>query len=121
MVYEEDIQLNSFVRKTAAPVFVPLCYVCLAWQAIKSDAPDIANVDEFTDYYFGTTRLQETISPCLWNVYHSNSTQTNNIMEGWHSKLKKAIDKDHQIFMRFFEYLRRSKLFLKYPLPSLHL
>ena len=33
-------QLKSFIHRTAALVFVPICFVRLAWQGIKADTPD---------------------------------------------------------------------------------
>ena len=43
-------QLKSFICRTAALVFVPVCFVHLAWQRIKADTPELPRIDEFITY-----------------------------------------------------------------------
>ena len=40
--------------------------------------------------YYNATWLNGDFPPAMWNV-HAATTRTNNVVEGWHSRLNKAI------------------------------
>ncbi len=90
--------VNAMYLRCSGPrfreIYVPVRYVCLTWQAVKAEAPQIAGVTDFKRY-FETTWLAGSYPPSLWNVHNSVSTRTNNHIEGWHSKLKKVVGKAH--------------------------
>ena len=53
--YRENPKLKSFIRKTTVLAFVPQQYICLAWQALKAEAPqNIVRLDDFISYFVST-------------------------------------------------------------------
>ena len=50
--YKQNIdQLKSFIHRTAALAFVLICFLYLAWQGIKADAPELPRIDKFITYF----------------------------------------------------------------------
>ena len=40
-----------FVQKTAAVSFVPPSFVCVAWQGLQEEAPEVDGIDDFVSYF----------------------------------------------------------------------
>ena len=49
--YQEQNDLKSFIRKTAAFSFIPARFVRLAWQEIKAETPEFDRIDEFVLHF----------------------------------------------------------------------
>ena len=58
--------------------------------------------------YHKSTWLDGNFTPKLWNV-HSSSMRTNNMVEGWHSKLNKRLRKSHPNIYELINYLKKEQ------------
>ena len=106
--YQDDAVLRSFIKKVAALAFVPPCFVRVAWQAIKAEAPTASHFQEFLDY-FEETWLTGNFHLNEWNVYDTpDRPRTNNHLEGWHNRLKRIVGKAHP--NKSSSFFRRSRL-----------
>ena len=84
---KENTSIRAFVQKSAALAFVPLHFVCVAWDGLKADIPDEGRVKSYSEY-FDETRMSGQFKPCLWNYYAHVGPRTNNHLEDWHKRLK---------------------------------
>ena len=84
-LYKNDAVTRSFIKKTAAIAFIPLAFICVAWSAIKADAPGIQEADDFISY-FESTWLDGNFPPRTWNYFSHEGPHTNNHFEGWHNR-----------------------------------
>ncbi len=92
--YRRNSELRSFVQKAAAVAFVPLRYVRLGWIGVKAVLPNVPRTEEFVVYFQGTW-ISGNYPPATWNVHDLDDCRTNDLMEGWHSKLKNVLGKAH--------------------------
>ena len=110
IIYRENLELKSSIRKTAALAFVQWRYVHLAWQALKAEAPqNIIRLDDFISYFKSTLLVGSYPPASLWNVFETKSARTNNHIEGWHSKLKKVVGKAHPNVYEIVEIFKREQ------------
>ena len=58
--------------------------------------------------YYKSTWIDGNFPPKLWNV-HSSSMRTNNMVEGWHSKLNKRLRKSHPNIYELINYLKKEQ------------
>ena len=56
-------QLKSFVCRTAAVAFPPIHFVCLTWQGIKANTPELPRINEIIMYFDNHTDS--------WNIPYS--------------------------------------------------
>ena len=82
--YRENPKLKSFICKTTVLAFVPQQYICLAWQALKAEAPQNI-VRQFVGSY----------PPSFQNDFETESARTSYYIEGWHTKLTNVVGKAH--------------------------
>ena len=83
--YQDDtLGLKSFIRKTTALAFVPIPFIHFAWQGVKTNRPDLANIDNFVSY-FEDVWLVGHFPKAEWNVYNTDGPRTNNHLEGWYN------------------------------------
>lgn len=91
--YRDSPDAQRLIRKLMALAFLPVISVRPAFLELKDDplVTELNLTSLFT--YYHETWLQ-LFKPHFWNV-HNQTTQTNNHLEGWHSKLNRAIGKIH--------------------------
>ena len=65
-------------------------------------------LDDFISY-FESTWLVGSYPPSLWNVFETKFARANNHIEGWHSKLKKAVGKAHPNVYEIVEIFKREQ------------
>ena len=107
--YRSDEEACRFLRRTAALAFVPVRFVRLAWQGIKASKPThLPRIDEFVDY-FQSTWITGVFTLQHWNVYENDTYRTNNHVEGWHYRLKRAVGKLHPNIYEFIEVIQREQ------------
>ena len=84
-----------FVRKLLAVAFLPVIAIRPAFIAFESHRLTQRNpaIRSLLDYY-SATWLDGDYALVMWNV-HGQATRTNNRVEGWHSRLNKAIGAPH--------------------------
>ena len=44
-------QLKSFICRTVALAFLPIHFVCFAWQGVKANTPELPRINEFIMYF----------------------------------------------------------------------
>ena len=84
-----------FVRKLLAVAFLPVIAIRPAFIAFENHRLTQRNpaIRSLLDYY-SATWLDGDYALVMWNV-HGQATRTNNRVEGWHSRLNKAIGAPH--------------------------
>ena len=102
-------QLKSFICRTAALAFVPICFVHLSWQRIKADTPELPRIDEFIAY-FETTWIAGTFHTADWNLYETEGLRSNNHLEGWHNRLQRVVGKSHPNIFECVEVFQREQV-----------
>ena len=106
--YKNDVVTRSFIKKTTALAFIPLAFVCVAWSAIKADAPGIQEADNFISY-FKSTWLDGNFHPRTWNYFSHEGPCTNNHLKGWHNRLKRVSRKAHPNLFEVVEILKKEQ------------
>lgn len=109
--YRATVEIRTFIRRLAAPSFVPLGRLDEAWVQIAADAPDNPRAGALSDYFvrtwFDDTRLVFSMS--TWkHCAHMNveSARTNKSVEGFHLALNKKCDTAHPDIHRLVQMLR---------------
>ena len=87
---------------------MPVCFVQLAWQAIKVSAPRLPRILEFIQY-FEDTWLVGNFPLTMWSVYQNDFLRTNNHLEGWHNHLKQLDGKAHPNVYEFVEVIQKEQ------------
>ena len=84
-----------FIRKLMALAFVPIVSLRPAFIALSLD-PVVARIPGIAPLlvYYEQTWFNSDFPIQMWNVF-SQSTRTNNRVEGWHHKLNRAIGHSH--------------------------
>ena len=82
-----DPTLKLFVKKMAVIAFCPPSFVHPAWLAVQQEAPHFQQ----------------------WNYFDLDGPRTNNHDEGWHSRLKKVVEKPHPNIFELIEVIKKEE------------
>ena len=89
-----------------AVAFLPLAFIRMAFVAFEVDPLTQQSVQlQGLVAYYKATWLDGEFPPRMWNV-HAEGTRTNNRVEGWHSRLNKAIGCHHPNTHRLVDSLK---------------
>lgn len=66
------------------------------------------NVEHFITY-FDTTWINGQFRLHQWNYYDYDGPRTNNHVEGWHSRLKRIVDKPHPNIFEIVDVIKREQ------------
>ena len=107
---KEDQTFNRLVRRAAALPFVPPNQVHYVWMTALNEVAD--EVDRFKDYVTTTwvDDIEDRFPIELWSQYDNIAgIRTNNHLEGWHSKLNRAINRPHPNTFALSELLKEEQ------------
>lgn len=116
--YKNDPDTQSFIQKTNTLAFVPLSFVCIAWDAIKADAPPLPEVDDFNTYV-ESTWLNGNFLPHTWKYHCHDGPRTNNHLEGWHNRLKRISRIAHPNIFELVEILKKGQAAMEVSIEQL--
>ncbi len=106
--YKEDEAFNRLVRRAAALPLVPVNLVDEVWLMALNEVNDV-EADRFKDYVTSTW-VDGNVARFpieLWTQYDNiEGLRTNNHIEGWHSKLNRAIGRQHPNIFVLIELLK---------------
>ena len=105
-VQKNTEQLKSFICRTAALVFVLICFVHLAWQQILQSYQEWMNLLHISK----TTWIAGTFHTAEWNLYETEGPRTNNHLEGWHNCLWRVVGKSHPNIFECVEVFQREQV-----------
>lgn len=107
IAYKEIEAVTLLVRRAAALPLVPEDKVEDVWfdALTEFENADVnTNTMPFTDYV--TTQWVES-DRHLWNHFDHEGPRTTNHLEGWHSKIKKRIQKAHPNIFTFINHIKQ--------------
>ena len=105
----------------AALAFCSSIFVRLVWLAIHQSEPtSILRVDELIEY-FSNTWLNGSFPQSQQNYFNQHLPRTNNHVEGWHSQIKKIINKPHPNIYSWVEFIQREEAVTKAKIQTLRL
>ena len=71
--YKEDTAIRHFIQKSAAIAFVPLNFVQVSWNGLKTEMPDDEKLER---YYFDKTWFDGHFRPMSWLMETGTLTHT---------------------------------------------
>lgn len=93
--YRDNPDVRSFVRQLMALAFLPVPIVRPMFSFLEEHPTATSQpACSLLLSYYKDTWLNGSFPLPFWNV-HNEGTRTNNHLEGWHSKLNKAVRKIH--------------------------
>ncbi|XP_072166773.1 uncharacterized protein [Diadema setosum] len=98
-------EVRNYARKLMATAFLPPAEVVGAVNALQMQAPVVARMDDFTDY-FNRTWMAGNFPIDMWNV-HREERRTNNDVEGWHNAFTRMVAKYHPNIWEFINALKK--------------
>lgn len=102
-MYRNNDGVQRLVRRAASLPLAPINAVEDVWFNTLEDAEEI-NVDitRFADYVTESGLKDEQ----FWNHFDNTGPRTNNILEGWHSKINKQLNAAHPNIYRLISLLQ---------------
>ncbi|XP_034316249.2 uncharacterized protein [Magallana gigas] len=104
-MYRNNDGVQKLVRRAASLPLVPINPVGDVWFNTLEDTEEV-NVDitRFADYV--TEQWIEGTDVQFWNHFDNTGPRTNNILEGWHSKINKQLNAAHPNIYRLISLLQ---------------
>lgn len=90
--YKDCEAIRTFCRMCAALSHLPIENIEDAWLLIMENAPSNEKLSSFIDYFVTQWMDNSKLPLEVWNV-HGQRHRTNNVVEGWNSKLNREIGK----------------------------
>lgn len=99
----EEIRLN--IRMCSALSLIPLQNIDEGWLIIMENSPNNEKLKIFHDYFVEQWLDNATITKDIWNCYLRRH-RTNNVVEGWNSRLNKEINRPRPTFIVLYKCLK---------------
>jgi hypothetical protein len=108
--YEQDKNVECWVRRMMALPLVPLDVVDDVFMWAMADAPGVVEATAFHDYMCETwidsgCRFHRS----LWNHFTTSYDRTNNALEGWHFRMNRSTSSKHPAVFKVIELLRKEQ------------
>lgn len=107
-IYQTDTDLHKFVRRISALPLVPENLLDEVWIEIANQQPDTESATKLADY-FTETWMEGQFPPSVWNHHGNDGPRTTNHLEGWHSKLNRAVMKAHPNLFEIINILKKEQ------------
>jgi len=104
--YKDDADIRLHVRMCSALAHIPIDDIDEGWIIIMTNTPDNDKLQIFYDYFIEQWLENPIISRSVWNCYQRRH-RTNNIVEGWNSKLNKILNKPQPTFIDLYHCLKK--------------
>ncbi|KAF0713219.1 MULE domain-containing protein [Aphis craccivora] len=104
--YKDNADIRLHVRMCCALAHIPISDIDEGWIIIMSNTPDNDKLTLFYDYFIEQWLENPIISRGMWNC-HKRRHRTNNIVEGWNSKLNKLLNTPRPTFMNLYSCLKK--------------
>jgi hypothetical protein len=98
--YSENEIIRGFIKKCVALAFIPVSEVLSTFDILTNTLPndDRSKLDSFITYFFSTWLRGYNLN--MWNKYNmASENRTNNVLESWHSGLKRLLPTHPNIFV----------------------
>ncbi|KAL4126003.1 hypothetical protein QTP88_010235 [Uroleucon formosanum] len=99
----EEIRLN--IRMCSALALITLQDIDEGWLIIMESNPNNEKLKLFHDYFVEQWLENEIMSKNIWNCYQKRH-RTNNVVEGWNSRLNKQINRPRPTFLALYKCLK---------------
>lgn len=103
-MFKDDDEIREHVKMCAALAHIPTEFSDSGWLQIMENSPLNSKVEQFNDY-FVEQWLENDIVKDMW-VCYGERHRTTNSLEGWHSRLNRAVGKHHPNIFELVKILR---------------
>jgi len=115
---ENSSEVSHIFKSFYGLAFLPAEYIPIGYSELKNFIPTsyLTLFEDFLEYFLttwvGTKNRTARFPPNLWSVYHRTLTElprTNNLVEGWNSKIHGRAGCNHPTFFSFVRLLQKEQ------------
>lgn len=103
--YRDNDEIRINIRMCSALALIPLQDIDEGWLIIMENSPDNEKLKLFHDYFVEQWLENTIISKDIWNCFQKRH-RTNNIVEGWDSRLNKQFNRPRPTFLALYKCLK---------------
>ncbi|KAF0759758.1 MULE domain-containing protein [Aphis craccivora] len=107
--YRDNDEIRINIRMCSALALIPLQDIDEGWLIIMENSPDNEKLKLFHDYFVEQWLENTIISKYIWNCFQKRH-RTNNIVEGWNSRLNKQLNRPRPTFLALYKCLKLEAL-----------
>ena len=109
-LYFANPDVKSFIRQLLALPFLPATDIVPTFETLlqKDIIQQQSNLETPSNYM--TRTWMDTCYPISMRYVHGQRTRTNNHLEGWHSKVNKAVGRHHPSIYTLLRYLNTTNV-----------